>query len=126
MNVYLSDSASEGAGVPSRSERRSQAPAYVSAAEADPGGGDPAAVQGRTVAIPEQREALALEQRSPFAGFKERARVVLSKYSGKVLDGLLGGAPAGVYAAFAERTIREEDAAAGGRPARAATPPNGR
>jgi hypothetical protein len=114
MNVYLPDSASEGAGVPSRSDRRSQAPADVSAARADP------------AAIPEQRQALALEQRSSFARFKERAGTVLSKCSGKMLDGLLGGAPAGVYAAFAERTIREEDAAAGRGPARAATSPNDR
>lgn len=119
MNVYLSDGASDGAGVPPRSERRSQAPAYVSTARADP-------AAARTAAIPEQRGALALEQRSPFARFKERAGAVLNKCSGKVLDGLLGGAPAGVYAAFAERTIREEDAAAGGRPARAATSPNDR
>lgn len=117
MNVYLPDSASEGAGVPSRSDRRSQAPADVSAA---------GAVQGRTAAIPEQRQALALEQRSSFARSKERAGTVLSKCFGKMLDGLLGGAPAGVYAAFAERTIREEDAAAGRGPARAATSPNDR
>lgn len=114
MNVYLPDSASEGAGVPPRSDRRSQAPADVSAAGVVP------------AAIPEQRQALALEQRSSFARFKERAGTVLSKCSGKMLDGLLGGAPAGVYAAFAERTIREEDAAAGRGPARAATSPNDR
>ena len=80
------------------------------------------------MAIPEQREALAIEQRrSPFARFKQRAGGVLSKYSGKMLDGLLGGAPAGVYAAFAERTIREEDAAAGGqRSTRAAPSPDDR
>lgn len=75
--------------------------------------------------VPQQGDAVALERRSLPARLKQRVAAALSRYSGKMLDAHLTGAPVGLYAAMAEQTVREEHGPAGRQhPARAEASPN--
>ncbi len=128
MSVHLFDSASEDAGDQPRSGRRLRTSTYLHDMKAVPGAEDPATgatARSRTETVPRQGGAVALERWSLSARLKQRVGAALSRYSGKMLDELLTGAPVGIYAAMAEQTVREEQGSAGRqRPARAETSPN--